>query len=81
VHDSNTPTCERQFLQRERTVQTKAAGKNPGMDEHFEDAEQPRKDSGRDPLAGRGSGEEDPGYGSEREAEEQALDDEARDTD
>jgi hypothetical protein len=48
------------------------------MEEHFEDAEQPRKDAGPDPLAGRGSGEEDPGYGSEREAEEDVLEDDER---
>jgi hypothetical protein len=46
------------------------------VEEHFEDAEQPRRDLGPDPLADRGSGEEDPGYESERAAEEDALDDE-----
>jgi hypothetical protein len=44
------------------------------MDEPFEDAEQPRKDMGPDPLAGEGSGEEDSEYESELEAEEEVLD-------
>jgi hypothetical protein len=48
------------------------------MEEHFEDPEQPRKDSGPDPLAGRGSGEDDPDYESEREAEEDVVEGEAR---
>ncbi len=46
------------------------------MEQPFEDAEQPRKDQGPDPLAGQGSGEEDAGYESEREAEEDVLADE-----
>ena len=46
------------------------------MEEHFEDPEQPRKDPGPDPLAGEGSGEEEPDHGSEREAEEGVLEDE-----
>ena len=45
------------------------------MDLPYEDAEQPRKDSGPDPLAGDGSGEEDAEYESEREAEEAVLED------
>jgi hypothetical protein len=51
------------------------------MEEHFEDLEQPRTDSGPDPLAGEGSGEEDPDYGSEREAEQNVIQDERDKTD
>ena len=48
------------------------------MEEHFENPEQPRRDLGPDPLAGRGSGKEDPDYESEREAEKDVLEDEER---
>ncbi|HYY34066.1 MAG TPA: hypothetical protein VE693_10880 [Gaiellaceae bacterium] len=47
------------------------------MDEPFEDAEQPRKDTGPDPLAGEGSGDEESDYESEREAEEDVLGEES----
>jgi hypothetical protein len=46
-----------------------------GVEEPFED---PRKDSGPDPLAEPGEGEDEPEYGSEREAEEDVLEDEDR---
>ena len=52
-------------------------GKKQPMEEHFEDPEQPRKDSGPDPLAGEGSGEEESEYESEREAEEDILDEDS----
>ena len=42
-----------------------------------ESVEQPGKDMGPDPMSGRGSGEEDRDVESEREAEEDVLDDEA----
>ena len=46
------------------------------MEQHFEDPDPPRKDQGPDPLAGEGSGEEDAGPQSERESEEDVLEDE-----
>jgi hypothetical protein len=50
-------------------------GNTRTVEEPFED---PRKDSGPDPLAEEGSGEEEPEYESEREAEEAVLEDEDR---
>jgi hypothetical protein len=47
------------------------------VEEHFEDPGQPRKDPGPDPLAGEGSGEEEPEHVSEREAEEDVLEEES----
>jgi hypothetical protein len=52
----------------------KAADERRTVEEHFEDPEQPRKDEGPDPLAGQGTGEGESGYESEREAEEDVLD-------
>jgi hypothetical protein len=40
--------------------------------------EDPRKDSGPDPLAESGEGDDEPQYGSEREAEEDVLEDDER---
>jgi hypothetical protein len=46
------------------------------VEEGYEHPEQPTKDRGPDPLAGEGSGDEDVDSTSEREAEEEAGEDE-----